>query len=251
MYAIYRDITERKLWEEQIRSSEKKYRQLSTQLSETNSLKDLLLDIITHDLKNPAGVISGMAEILCNDTSDDESARLIKGSSEDLLNVIDNATTLSRITIGYDIDKEEIEINQFIRKIADEFKPSFAAAGMEFESRLEDEIIITANPIIAEVFRNYFSNAIKYAASGKQIIVDQELAPDFVTIKISDLGETIAEENRRLIFRRSIQLENGVKRGRGLGLAIVERIATVHNAMVWVEANSPQGNSFCFKIARQ
>ena len=111
-------------------------------------------------------------------------------------------------------------------------------------------MMVEANPIIAEVFRNYINNAIKYASDGKKIIITSHCDTTSVTIKVSDYGTTIPREDRRSIFKRNIQMDRKDKKGRGLGLAIVERIAEVHNAAVWVEPNIPQGNSFCYKIPR-
>ncbi len=250
VYAIYRDITERKLWEEKIRSSEGKYRRLSDRLSETNDLKDLLLDVITHDLKNPAGVISGMAEVLIDESSNYEGLDVIKESSDNLLKVIDNAATLSKITVGDEIQKEEIELTQLLSTISSEFSSQMSSMDINLEVNLDNELLIHANPIIAEVFRNYINNAIKYAADGKRIIIDSHCDPTSITIRIKDQGATIPEKNRRSIFKRSFQINNTEKHGRGLGLAIVERIATVHDASVWVEPNHPNGNSFCIKIPR-
>lgn len=250
VYAIYRDITERKLWEEKIRSSEGKYRRLSNRLTEINNMKDLLLDVITHDLKNPAGVISGMTEILMNETADSDSIAIISEASENLLKVIENATTLSKITIGDAIQKENIELTQMLTDISQEYSSQLHNAGIYLEKKLDDNMTVEANPIIAEVFRNYIDNAIKYASDGKKIIITSHCDPTSVTIKVSDNGTTIPLENRRSIFKRNIQLDRKDKKGHGLGLAIVERIAVVHNAAVWVEPNIPQGNSFCFKIPR-
>ena len=50
--------------EEAIRESEQKYRKLSAQMDQSNQMKALLLDVITHDIKNPSGVIHGMVDIL-------------------------------------------------------------------------------------------------------------------------------------------------------------------------------------------
>ncbi len=57
-------VISRKREEEKVRRSEEKHRLLSEQLYESNNIKELLLDVITHDLRNPAGVISGMVELL-------------------------------------------------------------------------------------------------------------------------------------------------------------------------------------------
>ena len=121
---------------------------------------------------------------------------------------------------------------------------------MALELNFRDSIFIQANPIISQVFRNFISNAIKYAREGKKILIEAVEKNDAVLIAVKDFGETILEEERQKIFERKYQLENDKSKGRGLGLAIVKRIAEAHDGEVWVEPNKPKGNSFYLRIPR-
>ncbi|NQU27560.1 MAG: ATP-binding protein, partial [Candidatus Marinimicrobia bacterium] len=107
---------------------------------------------------------------------------------------------------------------------------------------------VKANPIIAEVFNNYISNAIKYAKAGKKIVIEGKRKADFITIAVKDFGTSIPEIEYEHIFERNIQLRTQEKRGRGLGLAIVKRIAEAHNAEFGIIPNKPNGNIFFIKI---
>ncbi len=249
-FAVLVDITERKKAEQELISSERKYRELSTKLAETNNLKDLLLDIITHDLKNPAGVISGISDLLLSEGQIKDEIQMIKDSSDNLQKVINNASTLAKISIGEQISVEELDLYTLIRMLIAEFDPSLTRTGMQVEMKLKRNLKIVANPIIEEIFRNFISNAIKYAAEGKKLIIDSLKKKELITIRVIDFGETIAPDQREQIFKRGIQVDRMVRRGRGLGLAIVERIARIHNGKVWVEPNKPQGNIFCLQIPR-
>ncbi len=249
-FAVLSDITERKQAEEQLIASEKKYRELSEELTEANNLKDLLLDVITHDLKNPAGVISGITDLLISEGQSTDEIQLIKDSCNNLQKVINNATTLAKITIGDDITREDLHLNTILRMLCAEFEPLFERVGIQIETKLKSGLHIMANPIIEEVFRNYISNAIKYAAKGKKLMIDSISARDMVTIRVTDFGKTIAPELRENIFKRGVQVDKSARKGRGLGLAIVERIARLHNGKVWVEPNQPQGNIFCLQLPR-
>lgn len=244
----FHNIKERKDFVEALRKSEEKYRMLSEQLTEANSMKDLLLDIITHDLKNPAGVISGMSEIIVSEMPGNEMVTAVKESSDNLLKVINNATTLAKLTMGEEIEKKPLDMIEVIKQSVDEFKHALKSSEMSVEFQLPDQLIIEANPIIAEVFKNFISNALKYAMEGKKLVIQAQEEHDEITISVRDFGKTIPEEDRERIFIRRTQLEKGVKRGRGLGLAIVKRIAEVHNAEVGVKPNEPSGNQFFLKI---
>ncbi len=239
-----------KLEDEMLRESEAKHRKLSIELNDSNNIKALLLDIITHDLKNPAGVISSIVELISMEGELSDELTLIRDSSNALLKVIENATSLARITVGEKIAMDQLNLSQVAQKIAGEFESSFQAQGKPIEIKIEPTLLCQANPVIAEVFRNYLSNALKYAPDNKQVIFSLEDEGDMIGLYVADLGVTIESKNRIAIFERSVQLANGKSRGSGLGLAIVRRIAGVHNASVGVSPNEPSGNIFYMKLPK-
>jgi PAS domain S-box-containing protein len=247
---LTRDVTERKRSERAIKQSEQSYKALSEKLTKTNTMKELLLDIITHDLMNPAGVISGMSEMLEDEFPDNSMAGVIRESSENLISVIKNATTLSKISMGEKIKMEVLDLAQIIKEAAPEFSLQLKESGMTCEFKLPETIRVKANPIIAEVFKNYISNAIKYSADGKRILFKSSESKSAVTINVIDFGPTVPEEKRELIFEREFQLDHKTRKGMGLGLAIVKRIAMAHNAVAGVKPNKPKGNIFYIKIPK-
>ncbi len=234
--------------DEKLRESEAMHRELSNQLRDSNNTKALLLDILSHDLKNPAGVISGVAQILTMDEPVSPEIQLIKDSSDVLLKVLENTTSLARITLGEAISKDNLNLSRLAQEVVDEFKPSFKAEKKPFVVNIEQDITCDVNMVISEIFRNYLSNALKYTPEEKPVEVSMKKYPDHISFKVIDVGETIGDSNREAIFERSVQLANGKKRGSGLGLAIVKRIAEAHGAKVGVRPNKPIGNIFYLKI---
>jgi PAS domain S-box-containing protein len=244
----FHDIKERKEHMEALKRSESHYHSLSEQLAATNEMKDLLLDVITHDLKNPAGVIQGMSEVMQTEFPGNEMVDLVKDSSDSLLQVINNATTLSKVALNEDIEKEPLDLADVVADTIKDFSMSLEDAGMTIENRVSGPLIVNANPLISEVIKNYLSNAIKYAREGKKIVVEAKRLDDSIVVAVKDFGTPIAREDYHRIFERRTQLGEGRKRGRGLGLAIVQRIAKAHGGEVWVEPNNPTGNTFYLKL---
>ncbi len=215
------------------------------ELMEAHSMKEMMLDIISHDLKNPAATISGMAELLIHDMPREEPLQVIRLASDNLLEVIGSASSLAQLMTEGQIDTELLDIAELIQSVVASFAIPLRAAGMKLDLRLKRPLMVIGNPILSEVFNNYISNAIKYAARGGKIVVEAiRRGKRLVTIDVRDFGKTIPEAERERVFYRHIQLAKGKKHGRGLGLAIVKRIAEAHQAEVGVKPNHPNGNIF-------
>lgn len=225
-------------------------KKVQDRLRASDEMKGLLLDVITHDLKNPAGVITGIAALMLMERPDDEEAQLIKQSSDDLLKVLSNSATLSQVAGRETITKEKLDVDQMIGEVGRECNLDLKENAMSLEYDRKGNLEVYANPIIKEIFRNYLTNAIKYAASGKKISVEAKEERDFIVVSVKDFGKTIPKERRQDIFRRRFRMDDGIQKGQGLGLAIVKRIAEAHGAKVWVEPNQPQGNIFFLKLPR-
>ena len=234
--------------DEKVKISERQYRKAAKELSDSNTLKEMLLDVISHDLKNPAGVIQGLADMMLLDNPDDEAVKLIHDSSINLVKILDNAKTLSQLALGEEIAKEKLDLSKMISNLIKEFNQILKDHGLALKMKVPDKLEVVANPIIMEIPRNYLTNAIKYASEGKKLELELKQEKDRVLFKLKDFGKTIPSELREEIFNRKVQLENGKKRGRGLGLAIVKRIAEAHGGEAWVEPNKSKGNIFCFAL---
>lgn len=236
IYAIYRDISKRKKTE--------------IDLQEANIFKELLIDIIAHDLKNPIGVILGFTDILKDSHPDDEIISTLNDSAQEMLKVIDTTTILSRIVSGSEIPKEKIGLRALVDDTIRKNLYSAQNTDIKITNKIPDTLIAIANPIIAEIFKNYITNAIKYAAEGGSVVINDHSGGGKISISVDDLGETIDKKHRKIIFARGYQIKSGSSRGSGLGLAIVDRIARSHNGRVWVEPNKPRGNRFFVEIPR-
>ncbi|MCH7732202.1 MAG: HAMP domain-containing histidine kinase [Candidatus Marinimicrobia bacterium] len=121
---------------------------------------------------------------------------------------------------------------QVIEHVSNEYISQFTHKGMQLTMNLPESLHVQANSIIAEIFKNYLSNAIKYASDGKKVVIDTAKDENTITIHFIDYGPTVPKEKREIIFKRGSRLETGTERGSGLGLAIAERIAEAHGGKV-------------------
>ena len=217
-------------------------------LAESDKLRELLLDIITHDLRNPAGVIFSMSELAAQQMPDNKVIDVLYSTSERLLKVLDETSLLTQATFGEKIPLHRLDLYTLITEVVEEFNTPLISASIALEVNVPEQLVIYANPLISEVFKNYINNAIKYAGDGKRIVINAEKDEDAICVSVNDFGTTIPEFDRKRIFERNTRINSADQKGRGLGLAIVQRIAAVNDATVWVEPNKPRGNRFFVRI---
>lgn len=246
LMGIIRDITERKNVEDEI----KKY---AIELEESNRMKELFTDIMTHDLLNPLNIASGYIELFQeNETNPRKNAYIetIKRNLDRSLELIENATMLSKLQSMERIDFDDIDLKEVIERVVENLNPIVAEAGIIIENNIVKSVPCRGNKIIEEVFSNLISNAVKYASDGKRIIIKCVDEGDIWNIKIIDFGEGIKDAEKTAIFKRFHRMEKKGVKGTGLGLAIAGKIMGLHNGRIWVEDNPQGGAIFVVEIPK-
>ncbi len=233
------------------KKSKKKIRKYTRELEESNRMKEHFSDIMHHDLLNPLNTANGFIELVKeNETISSKKAYLvtIERSLVKGMELIDSAMKFSRFESLESIELEELDLKRINEGVIEALTPLADNAGMEIINRITVSKPVRANKIIEEVFSNLISNAIKYASSGKRIIIESEDRGESLQVRIIDFGEGIKESDKTMIFERFRRGgKTGVK-GSGLGLAIAWKIMELHNGRIWVEDNPEGGSIFIMEI---
>ncbi len=192
-----------------------------------------------------------MSDILIEEEKDNEIYKQIYNSSKSLIDTLNNVTGLSRVIQNDEIEKEDMDLSKMLDDCILEVDTFLRKSDMTLEKQYPETLRIKANAVTADIYRNYLSNAIKYATQGKKIIVAVKEEKGWIEVSVADFGVAIRGEDKERVFLRGKQLENGFKRGNGLGLSIVKKIAKAHNGTVGVRENTPRGNVFYYKFPQQ
>lgn len=246
MVGIIRDITERKLAEEAIKNYARK-------LEESNRMKELFTDIMHHDLLNPLSISRGYVELLREKETSPKKIADLEIIGKNLtkgMELIESATMLSKLESLERIEFEDLDLKEVIEKVIENLGSLAEKSGMKIENNVTQSMPVRANKIIEEVFNNFISNAVKYAAEGKRIAVDSEENKDSWRIKVIDFGEGVRDPDKAAIFERFQRMEKKGVKGSGLGLAIAKRIVELHNGRIWVEDNPAGGAIFVAEIPK-
>lgn len=235
---------------ERLKKSEKKYRTLANKLTESNLQKELLLDIITHDLKNPIGVIASLSEFIDNEKPDMDALKIIKNAGRSQQSILENVTTLAQIAVGDEIEFETHNLTDLIYTQVELMDERLKHNHMEIFVDLPENLTAQVNMVITSIFRNYLSNAVKHAKEGQKMTITHQENTNNITLYFNDFGKTIPARYRTKIFQRRYTVSKTSEKNNGLGLSIVKRIALAHNGAVGVKPNEPTGNSFYLKIPK-
>ena len=248
MAGTVQDVTERKKAEEAI----EKY---AAELEESNRLKELFADIISHDLLNPAGVVRNASELLLEIMKDDgkkkEIAELLRDSSSEMVELIKNASKFSKLEATDEIECKLQDLNKIIKDIIKQFESQLKEKGQILHYLSEECCPVYVNVVIKDVFLNLISNAIKYSPEGSKIEVSINEEKNNQVVLVKDFGEGIADEDKEKIFERFERLHVGCIKGSGLGLAISTRIVDLHRGKIWVEDNPEGGSIFCVSLPKK
>ena len=249
--AIVRDISEQRQLEEELFRRQEELIAMTYELEQSNYLKDLFLDIMRHDLLNPIGVARNFVELLLEEESDTEKLELLSGIKRSLtkaVELVENATKFAKLGSKKSLELEDLDLRELMEEVVHDLAPLAEREGMRIENRITKSLPVRANRIIAEVFANFISNAIKYAPEGKRIVVEAERGENTVRVKVADFGSGVPDEDKESIFNRFTRRDKKGVKGSGLGLAIAKKIMELHCGRVWVEDNSPRGAVFVAEL---
>ncbi|MDO1583685.1 sensor histidine kinase [Rhizobium oryzicola] len=123
----------------------------------------------------------------------------------------------------------DVNLQELCRDITAESVPRAAEAGIDLGFAAEAEAVIRGQPLlIEEMARNLLSNAILYSGSGAEVTLTVGQTDDGPFLQVEDDGPGIPDERRESVrrrFDRGARMDDG---GTGLGLPIVEEIASLH-----------------------
>jgi len=227
--------------------------------------KTEFLSRISHDIRTPMNVITGMTEFAFQDMDDREKLaqdlEKIRVSNTFLLSLINDILEISKIDSGQmDLHPEPYSYADLLSNVRNMFDPLCAEKGIELS--VEDREMLGAVVIdkvrFNQIVLNLMSNAVKYTPAGGSIdVVFKGLPNDdgtcrvFVIVKDNGIG--MDEEFQKRMFEpfsqdESLDTQLLHERGTGLGLAIVKRIVDLMGGTVTVKSALGQGTVITVEV---
>ena len=213
------------------------------------------LAMLTHDIKNPLGVILGCTEILMEEaserTSTEELGFLERLQSNAMLvhSLVSNYLDYTRSEAGHlTLNKRVFDLNALLLSIGQRYEAEARRRKVSLTLDLAHELPpIEGDPLALErVFSNLLHNAIKFTPENGAVTIHTSHKQEEVSIAISDTGYGIAAEEIPFLFQRFRRAEATRHReGTGLGLFIVKALVEAHpGGKITVTTKVGQGSCF-------
>jgi signal transduction histidine kinase len=212
----------------------------------------LFIDILRHDMLNPLGIIKNFAELIYDDAPESliPSVEVIVRNTERLIELVEDASKLSKIEKLKKVNLKRLEVSGLIKQCIEDLTPFIEDKKIVLENNVKDEIYLEANIIIKNAFFNLVSNSIKYSKKGGKVVIDA-VERKGLTVSFKDFGPGVKDKYKEAIFDRFEHAKKEGVKGSGIGLTTVKKIVELHGGRVWVEDNTGGGSVFKVKIPKR
>ena len=261
-YIIRRDITD--VYNENERKN-KALKEALALAENANKTKTTFLASMSHDIKTPMNAIIGMTDLTynaigVNNEQVKENLNVIKASSKNLLNIINEVLDMNKVNSGkIKFQLKEFKLDSLATSTLKNFIPIADIKNQKIYSHfnMKNNLLIGDTSSIIKVSNALIENAIKYTPNNGRIDVyineiytkKKEGLASF-EIKVKDNGIGISKEDQLNIFKPFHRGENiGNTKGTGLGLPIVKGILNLRGSDIKVQSEIGKGTTFIIEIS--
>jgi len=214
-------------------------------------LRDDMLGVVAHDLRNPLAAIVTLAAVLRRTGADEEVVTEIEHAAKRMSRLIQDIIDVTRLEAGrFTLEQAKVSVSELLSEALEEQRHLASASSLEclLDTTIAVPDIWADHDRLLQVFENLVGNAIKFTKPGGRITLGVRAREGDVLFWVADTGRGIEPDQLAHVFDRFWQAPGAKRRGAGLGLPIVKGIVETHGGQVWVESTSGQGSTFFFTV---
>ena len=276
LHVVWRDITERKKAEEELRLHRDHLADLVREQTQdllcakeaaerANQAKSKFLANMSHEIRTPMNAIIGFTDLLLRDNQDGasfEPLNKISKSAHHLLAIINDILDISKIEVDkLMLEEVEFELEKVLEKVTTLVGDKLAVSPVELLFQIDPALLgeLRGDALrLGQVLLNLVGNAAKFTERGSILVsirlLDEGVAGLRVRFDIKDTGIGIAPEDCPRLFMAFEQADGSTTRrygGTGLGLAISQRLVRMMGGEIGMTSRSSGGSTFWFTVLLQ
>ena len=223
---------------------------------EASVAKSRFLAVASHDLRQPLHALELFVQALEETPLPAHANQLVSNvrrSVNSMEELFDALLDISRLDAGAVRPRvESLPLADLFERLSFEYAPVAKQKGLSL-SVVKTSVYVRSDPtLLARIVRNLVANAVRYTERG-QVTIGCRRHGAQVRIEVWDTGPGIAPEKHALVFQEFTQLGNpdrDRRKGLGLGLAIVERLARLLGHEVELRSRVGKGSVFAVTVPR-
>ncbi len=206
-----------------------------------------------HELRSPMTALSLQAERLqAADMSAEAKARLLslRQGIQRNRRLLDQLLAFARVQESSHGPAETVSVQQVFRQVLEDLMPLAEAKHIDLGVTGELDAKVAATAVdLATLIKNLVDNAIRYTPDNGRIDLCVQASEHSVTLQVTDTGPGIAQQERDRVFDAFYRVPGNDEAGSGLGLSIVNAIATRIGATVTLDhANKQARSGLCVSV---
>jgi len=222
-------------------------------------LREHVLAIVSHDLRNQISVVSMGANQLARKASAldgidfKKPIETLQRTANNMQHLVGDLLDMASIQAGrLSIEQQPVEFKPILVESCQSHEPMARAKGLRLLSDLTvgDVEMLCDRDRIVQVLANLLGNAIKLCERGDSITLRAEVRDGDVLVAVSDTGPGIPRDKLQTIFEPYQTIHHHGETGTGLGLYITNSIVQRHGGRIWVESELGVGTTFFFTLPR-
>ena len=231
-------------------------------LGQLSEAKTRFLSDMSHELRAPLASVINLTRLLLAYadgplTAEQEyQVTLIQRSAESLTEMVNDLLDIAKIEARkVDLRIEEVSVAEIFAGLRGMFRPlaTNEQVALVFEDPDEATVLVTDAQRVAQVLRNFVSNALKFTTEGEVRVSARAADGDRVSLDVADTGVGIAPEDQARIFEDFAQVDGPIQkrvRGTGLGLPLTRKLARLLGGEILLESRPGEGSRFSLVIPR-
>lgn len=239
------------------------YAELDTQadqLRHATELKSRFLAYMSHEFRTPVSAIRSLSRLLLDRVDgpltdeQEKQIRFIQTTSTEFAEMVDDLLDLAKVEAGrVEISPAWFEMVDLFSALRGMYKPVLINPDVVliFEEPHGDNLLYNDDKKLAQILRNFISNALKFTLKGEVRVAAVQSSEDVITFSVSDTGIGISEEFHGAIFKDFVQIDSPIQkrlRGTGLGLSLSKRLAELLGGTVALESTLGRGSTFSVSV---